>query len=84
MSTRFSGAPPPVTSRFVATNERRTRLTRDSTVVASSPVLHLRFVIDSPASPAALGISADDRPLGIGMEALRIVGTADPTPRDPG
>jgi hypothetical protein len=52
-------------------------------VVASSPVLHLRFVIDSPASPAALGISADDRLLGIGMEALRVVGTGDPTQRDP-
>jgi len=41
-------------------------------VVAQSPVLHLRFVIDTPVSPASLGISADDRMLGIGMEAMRI------------
>jgi hypothetical protein len=47
-------------------------------VVADSPVLHLRFVMDTPMSPATLGISADDRTLGIGMEAMRILHATGP------
>jgi hypothetical protein len=55
--------------------ERRVRV--PAAVVGSSPVLHLRFVISKPASPASLGISEDDRLLGIGMESLRIVRADD-------
>jgi hypothetical protein len=56
-------------------SERRALI--PAAVVASSPVLHLRFVISKPASPASLGMSEDNRLLGIGMESLRIVRADD-------
>jgi hypothetical protein len=55
--------------------ERRVHI--PAVVVGSSPVLHLRFAISKPASPASLGLSTDQRLLGIGMESVRIVRAED-------
>jgi hypothetical protein len=60
---------------FIAGQPEKRRVHIPAAVVARSPLLHLRFAIETPVSPASLGISIDDRTLGIGMEALRIVRT---------
>jgi hypothetical protein len=57
------------------------QLTIDLPAPPDGEPVELTFVSANPRSPAELGVGPDHRQLGIGVEELRILGTADPRPR---
>lgn len=55
-----------------------TELTLPAAAFSRDRTLRIRFQVDSPASPKSVGVSADDRVLGLNLTSMQLVAGASP------